>query len=329
MEKLTSVKPVHDDVEPYLQKLRSQYGGTVYPIDRYVEVFRIRENVWAMFAPCTHAVADNWLYLIEGPQKAIFIDNGYGIGDLKGLGESLTGKPVICAVTHSHGDHVGGNPQWEEIYCHKYCAEMLEMQAIDYEGWWKKFNHVGEAQHRHYYRDEDVIPYRPYRALHLENHSIINLGDDYDLELIHVGGHAPGLSCFLDKKSRILYSGDAVFESRRKGLALGLNSAKPGVLHPECMGISYCAKQMEKLAERVKEFDYVMAGHGYVDSPAQCVTDINREIQAVIADPYTCDMVIERANGKRCIKEGGLSDVMYDPEDVVENLSRYYHQGSK
>lgn len=317
------IAPIRQELEPYLEELRNKYGGTVYPIDRYVEVFQIRENVWAMYAPCTHAVGDNWLYLIEGPEKAIYIDNGYGIGDLKGLGEYLTGKPVVCAVTHSHGDHAGGNPQWKEIYCHKYCAEMLEMQAKDYESWWKKFNHVGEEQHRHYYKDEDIIPYHPYKPLHLENHNIINLGGDYDIELIHVGGHAPGLSCYLDKTSRILYSGDAVFESRRKGLALGLYSARPGVLHPECMGISYCAKQITELAKRTDEFDYVMAGHGYVDSPAKCVTDLNKAIQAVVKDPYDFDLTVESHAGKRCIKEGGLSDVMYVPEDVVENLRKY------
>ena len=100
--------PTRETSLPYLEELHQRYGLEVYPEDPFVGVFHIRDNVWAMYAPCTHAVGDNWLYLIEGPEKALFIDNGYGIGDLRALGEKLTGKPVISAVTHYHGDHAGG-----------------------------------------------------------------------------------------------------------------------------------------------------------------------------------------------------------------------------
>jgi glyoxylase-like metal-dependent hydrolase (beta-lactamase superfamily II) len=192
MKTLEPIPPSRPEtMTPYLKKLRSKYGGHVYPEDRYVEVFQIQENVWAMMAPCTHAVGDNWLYLIAGPEKALFIDNGYGIGNLKLLGERLTHKEVITAVTHNHGDHAGGSVLFDKVYCHKYCAEMLEKRKLDYAGWWKKFNHVGEEQHRHYYDDQDVNPYRPFEAVGMENHDVINLGGDYDIELIHVGGHAP------------------------------------------------------------------------------------------------------------------------------------------
>ena len=145
-----------------------------------------------------------------------------------------------------------------------------------------------------------------------------------DIELIHMGGHAPGNCCFLDKKSRILYSGDAAFESRFKGLGVGLHSGRPGAVHPECLGIAYYSKQIAELATRVNEFDYIMAGHGYMDSPAQCITDIDKAVKAVIADPYCYDVVVERHLGKTYIKEGGLADVMYTPEDVIENIKTYY-----
>ena len=188
MSTLKPIEPQSKQLEPYLEELRKKYKSEVYAADRYVEVFKIRQNLYAMYTPCTHAVGDNWLYLIDGPDRALYIDNGYGIGDLKGLGELLTGKEVICAVTHCHGDHAGGSPQWEEILCHAYCAEMLERQMENYDDWWRRFNKVGEAQHRRYYRDEDVIPFRPYIPVGLPDHSVINLGGDYEIELIHMGG---------------------------------------------------------------------------------------------------------------------------------------------
>lgn len=324
MNKLKSITPVSEVLFPYYDELREKYGSEVYEIDRYVEVFKIRHNVWAMLAPCTHPVGDNWIYLIEGPEKALFIDNGFGVGNLKGLGEMLTGKPVLCAVTHSHGDHAGGSNQWDEVYCHKYCAEILDRNMDDPVAEWKRFNWVGREGHYHYYDDEDIIELKPYKAIGLDNHTIINLGEDYDIELIHMGGHTPGNCCFLDKKSRILYSGDTAFESRIKGLGVGLHNGHPGAVHPECLGIAYYSKQIAELAKRVNEFDYIMAGHGYMDSPTQCITDIDKAVKAVIADPYCYDAVVERHLGKTYIKEGGLADVMYTPEEVIENLRMYY-----
>ena len=318
-KQLEPVAPVHS----YLKELHEKHGLEVYPVDPYVAVYKIRDNVWAMFAPCTHGVGDNWLYLVEGPERALFIDNGYGIGNLRGLGEQLTGKPVITAVTHAHGDHAGGTPQWEEVYCHKYCAEMLELRKADYANWWNRFNRVGEKQHRLYYVPEDVIPYQEYKTIGLENHAIINLGGDYDLEVIHMGGHAPGLCCFLDKKSRILYSGDAAFLSTVKGLGVGLNEADPNAVHPECMGISYYSKQIAALAKRMDEFDTVMPGHGVIDCPPVIVEHLANAVKAVIADPYCYDGSIERHIGKVCYKSGGLADIMYRPEVVIANLEAY------
>jgi glyoxylase-like metal-dependent hydrolase (beta-lactamase superfamily II) len=317
------VMPANEDQKPYLKKLQNQYGMKVYPIDPYVAVFKIRGNVWAMYAPCTHAMGDNWLYLVEGPEKALFIDNGWGFGDLKGLGEMLTGKPVLSAVTHFHMDHCGGNPQWDEIYCHRFTADILESVMDHYEQWWKQFNHVGEEQHRHYYKDEDLVQYKGYKALHLANHHIINLGEDYDIELIHVGGHAPGESCFLDKKGRILYSGDAMF-AKHEHLAAGLFTGGPfKVLHSEYLGVSYYSRQIKLLADRVNEFDSVMPGHGQIDCSSQIATGVSNAAQAVIADPYCYDRVVDNHGRKLYIKDGGTAYIAYDPEDAKENLCKY------
>lgn len=76
----------------YLDVLRAKYGSEVYPLDRFVEVFKIEDNVWALRQTSPAKIIDgNWAYLIEGPERAALIDNSYGIGDLKGLCEFLVG----------------------------------------------------------------------------------------------------------------------------------------------------------------------------------------------------------------------------------------------
>ncbi len=303
--------------ESYRDGLRRKYGSGIYALDPYVEVFKVLDNVWAMFAPCTHAMGDNWIYLIEGPEKALFIDNGFGLGDLRGLGEMLTGKPCITAVTHFHLDHSGGSAQFDEVYCHEYCADIMRTQMTREA--WDKFNHVGEEQQRPYYLEKDIT-YGEFEPIPLQDHAIINLGEDYDIELILTGGHTPGLSCFLDKKSRVLYTGDAVFESRPEtpGLGTTLLGGIIQVLHPEAMDYRFYKEHIDELAKRIDEWDMCMSGHGFICSPATIVTDTRDAIDAIVANPHDYDEKMNTRGMVRYNIHRGLSRVSYSMDFMDE-----------
>ena len=47
-------------------------------------------------------------YLIEGDDKAILLDTGFGYGDLKAFVDTLTTLPYEVILTHGHPDHAGG-----------------------------------------------------------------------------------------------------------------------------------------------------------------------------------------------------------------------------
>ena len=57
-------------------------------------------------------------FLLIGEEKALLIDCGYGIGDLRGAVEQLTDKPVELVISHAHPDHCGGLWQWETAWTH-------------------------------------------------------------------------------------------------------------------------------------------------------------------------------------------------------------------
>jgi glyoxylase-like metal-dependent hydrolase (beta-lactamase superfamily II) len=81
----------------------------------------------------------------------------------------------------------------------------------------------------------------------LEDGDVIDIGGRI-LEVIHTPGHSPGSISLLDKKNRILFTGDTYF---------------PGPLyaHPEDVNIEDYMASMNNLASRVSEYDFLCAGH--------------------------------------------------------------------
>lgn len=54
-------------------------------------------------------------YLLIGEERALLIDCGLGIGDIKGAVEKITDKPITVVATHGHVDHAGGDGQFEKF----------------------------------------------------------------------------------------------------------------------------------------------------------------------------------------------------------------------
>ena len=54
-------------------------------------------------------------YLIEGEEKAVLWDNGYGNGNIRALVQKLTDLPVMAVNSHNHLDHNGCNPLFENM----------------------------------------------------------------------------------------------------------------------------------------------------------------------------------------------------------------------
>ena len=91
-----------------------------YPeINPYTEVYKVRDNVYALYNDSFDGAGDVWMYLVDGPEKALLVDTSFGVGDLKGLIKHLIGdKEIIVCNTHSHYDHCYGNAQFGRAYCH-------------------------------------------------------------------------------------------------------------------------------------------------------------------------------------------------------------------
>ena len=61
--------------------------------------------------------------LIEGSERAVLFDTGYGMEDVNAFIATLTEKPVTVLLSHGHHDHMLG-ARWFPKTC--LCAEDME-----------------------------------------------------------------------------------------------------------------------------------------------------------------------------------------------------------
>lgn len=289
----------------------------VYDVDPYVEVYQFRENVYALLTDNLDGGYNSWMYLIDGPEKAMLIDTSYGLGDLKGLVNEITGgKELIVANTHKSFDHSYGNCQFDRVYCHEYSLPYMELQQNP--GIWDYlFDENGKNIWVEFDR-EDLVPFKRFEAVGVPDGYIFNLGADYDVELVWLPGHQPGHCGFLDKKARILFCGDGFITMR-----VGIGGAKAGQPFAEYGTLEAYRDQVRKIAERIGEFDSLFPGHFIVDVSSEGVIDMLRACEEVLEDPDSQDFVGTMSKGRKikakyCV---GLGIVAYD-DGCVYKASR-------
>ena len=122
------------------------------------------------------------MFLLEGSEKALLLDTGFGTGDLCRLISSLTKKPLMLVLSHSDRDHVGGCAQFEgDVFLHPAEFERFLENA-----------------------PKNRLSLKP-----LWEGDTIELGG-WSLKVLHLPGHTPGSIMLLDEKRGVLFSGDSV-----------------------------------------------------------------------------------------------------------------------
>lgn len=149
-------------------------------------------------------------YLIVGDERALLLDTGMGVGDIRALVESLTDRPVFVVNSHAHWDHIGGNRLFEEIWIHAAEAERLETGVAN-ERLRRAF---GPDQLRGALPtgfDAETVSYPPTPATGiLSGGETFNLGGR-TLDVIHCPGHSPGGIALLNHDAGVLFSTDVAY----------------------------------------------------------------------------------------------------------------------
>jgi glyoxylase-like metal-dependent hydrolase (beta-lactamase superfamily II) len=156
---------------------QNQYPETFVCRDGYVVFRQIDDHTWEGNG---YQVYNESVYLVEGEDKALLIDAGTYMPHLDKVVASITDKPVMLALTHGHGDHVGGAVCFPEVWIHPADTALISRGRRAYQGT------------IHYLSDGEVI----------------DLGGR-QIEVMHTPGHTSGSLTFFDKAHGYGFSGDS------------------------------------------------------------------------------------------------------------------------
>ena len=179
-------------------------------------------------------------YLVTGTERALLIDTANGWVDMQALCAELTDLPVTVVNTHGHIDHVLGNVYFAEAYLHPADVEL----------------------HHHTFANPKVrelmepAGLRPAKLLPLSIGQVFDLGGGHALQVVALPGHTAGSVGLLDRKYRILFSGDGVISHLWMQL-------------PESLPMETLRETLRTLKrEHGSEFDWLLTGHGRGLEPA-------------------------------------------------------------
>lgn len=199
--------------------------GLCVPMDE--PYYRSRE-----IAPATWQILSDgdYSYLLAGDTEAILIDSGYGAGNIREYCEQLCGLPVPRIInTHHHFDHTANDGYFDLAYM---AEESVKLATIPFPSF-------------------DGIDFpRTYNVQIVEHGDEIPLAGR-DLLVLKIPDHAVSSIALLDRKARILFSGDE----------LGMPFGKP-----INTTVANWAALMERLVPYRGDYDAIYGGGGSVDA---------------------------------------------------------------
>ena len=172
------------------------------------------------------------VFVIVGSERALVLDTGTGIGDLRWVIEhKITDKPYDVVLTHNHADHIGGAGFFDEVWIHEADSDWTDLPVpptLEGRKFYARLIANRENKNYSYDAERDIVewPKEPVKHI-MRDGQVFDLGGRR-VTVYHCPGHTPGECAVIDDKSRVLLIGDAcnrnllipdeVMEEAEKGL---------------------------------------------------------------------------------------------------------------
>jgi hydroxyacylglutathione hydrolase len=205
------------------------------------------------------------MWLVEGDDKCLLIDTGLGLTDLPAMIAGITDKPAVVVNTHIHIDHIGGNGQFPEVMCGRFDEPFAHVPLGDPE---KQiiFDYFSEAKATGVrFQDWDASPAK--RVIALKEGDVISLGG-LDIEVCEIPGHTIGSIALLDRKHRVIFTGDSIFTGNGIfNATVGITNGPSAPLSVPSATVSVYLDSLKKLASLKDAYDYIAPSHADPDEP--------------------------------------------------------------
>lgn len=215
--------------------------------DPWFEVYKLTDSVFAIYEDGQFEEVIS--YLVIGEKKAALIDTGNGIGDIKKIVDGLTDLPVMVLNTHTHGDHIGGNKDFDMI------------AAFETEFSHDRADKGQSREQMGHYLDGDMVwkplppgldrenwKIHPFKVTQwLKDGDVIDLGGK-KLEILHTPGHTPDSICILDRANKVFWTGDSFYPA-------------PIYVYAPTTNLDQFIESFRKMTELIPEYEWVMPSH--------------------------------------------------------------------
>ena len=198
------------------------------------QVIRMRPDTWRI------ENAGVRFFLLTGSKKALLIDSGMTVHNAKDIAEQITDLPISLLNTHADRDHTGSNEQFPSFYMHP----------------------ADEPLYRRSGKPGDILP--------IQDGDMLDLGDR-ELMIIGLPGHTPGSVAVLDKKYRVLISGDPI-QTHGRIFMFGSHRNMEAYI-----------QSLERLMERCGEFDEIWPSHADLPIPPDTIPRLAEGARAILA----------------------------------------------
>ena len=198
-------------------------------------------------------------YLLCGQNRAVLIDTGLGVSNIKRVVDYLTALPVTVLTTHVHWDHIGGHRFFDRIAVHEsekaWIARGFPLPLSEVK------NQLTKAPCS-FPKDFDLGAFQLFQG---EPQVLLHEGDCFDLggrtiRVLHTPGHSPGHCCFYELERKYLYSGDLIYKGC---LDAFYPSTDPQLFHQSVKRLTDC------------DISRVFPGHHDLNVPVSIIDEID------------------------------------------------------
>jgi len=201
------------------------------------EVIKIDETTWRFEDDGVR------FFLLTGSEKALLIDTGMKCPNALELAKELTELPIELLNTHADPDHTSGNKAFDKMY-------MNPNELGNY-----KF-HGGSG-----------------KVMSIQTGDLLDLGDR-PLEIIELPGHTPGSVAILDKKKRVLFSGDVLQDSNI-------------FMFGPARNLKQYIESFQNLNPYMEQFDTIYPSHGSFPLKCDIIPQLKDAAEKILAGEGT------------------------------------------